>query len=88
MESIVSVKSGPGIDDDVEFSAKIFVLTSTESKKWFKKKSVCILLCGPTANAKSTEPILLKWSQNLYIRSEYVLCTNRYFEQFKKSTPF
>lgn len=52
---------------DVEFSADLSVLRSSETKNFFIKISVCMLrsFCGNKGNAKATRPISFKFSHNL-----------------------
>lgn len=66
---------------------KIFVLRFPEPCKIsFLNIGQCMLsLSGHKSNTKSTGPILLKFTQNLYFRSKR--SSKTYFEQFKKIIP-
>lgn len=49
----------------MEFTAEIFALRSLKPTKWFEKFQSLMLLYGTKTNAKTTGPVLFKFTQNL-----------------------
>lgn len=55
---------------NVEFSAEISILKSSESKKVVKINMNVVVVCRLKGSAKAVGPILFEFSHNLYLMLE------------------
>lgn len=77
------------------FATEIFVGRSTKPKTVVKTHSVCqyvvlclsLSLCRAKASGKTTRPIVLKFTQNLNLRPEWIIQIKSYLVWNNMSTP-